>query len=154
MEFIWWSFIAGFVIMTLKDVLKPWGHPGCLKLYLNFSSRRFLVGSFLPPCLIPAQGVSHVSGVRRHEWHRKLEIWSQSTWAGDASAQSDRGVAVGVMDSRRGVHNVELFSWEQPRSSQCSGKCKIYLCSSRAVSPLTCSEGACSLYRGNKWPSW
>lgn len=33
-------------------------------------------------------------------------------------------VVVGLIDSRRGVHNVELFSWEQPGSSQCNGKCK------------------------------
>lgn len=72
------------------------------------------------------------------------EVWSQSTWAADGSAQSDRVVVVGVIDSRKGVHNVELLSWEQPGSSQCNGKCKIYLCSSRAVSLLTCSEGACS----------
>lgn len=154
-EFIWWSFTAGFVIMmTLKDALSPWSHPGCLKLYLNFSSGRFLVGLFLPPCLIPAQGVLHVSGVRCDEWHKKLKVWSQSTWAADASAQSDRVLVVGVVDSRRGVHNVELFSWEWPGSSQHNGKCKIYLCSSRAESSLTCSEGACRLHRGNKWPSW
>lgn len=150
MEFIWWSFTARFVVtMTVKDALSPWRHPGYLKLYLNFLSGRFFVGLFLPPCLIPAQGVLDVSGVTCDEWHRKLKVWSQSTRAADASAQSDRVVVVGVVDSRWGVHHVELFSWEQPGSSQCNSKCKIYLCSSRAVSLLTCSERACSLYRGN-----
>lgn len=48
-----------------------------------------------------------------------MKVWSQSTCAADASAQSDRVVVVGVVDSRRGVHNVELFTWEQPGSSQC-----------------------------------
>lgn len=79
--------------------------------------------------------------------YKKLSL---NTQAADASAQSGRVVVVGVIHSRRGVHNVELLSWEQPGFSQCNGKCKIYLCSSRAVSPLTCSEGTCSLYRGNK----
>lgn len=53
---------------------------------------------------------------------RETKSWPQSTRAVDASAQSDRVVVVGVVDSRRGIH-VELFSWERPGSSQRNGKC-------------------------------
>lgn len=70
-EFIWWSFTAGIVIMmTLKDVLRPWSHLGHLKMYLSFSSIRFtvLLGYFYCPVSFQCEVfVLHASGVRCDE---------------------------------------------------------------------------------------
>ena len=92
-EFIWWSFTAGIVIMmTLKDVLRPWSHLGHLKMYLSFSSIRFtvLLGYFYCPVSFQCEVfVLHASGVRCDEWHGKLKVLSQNTQAVGASAQSD-----------------------------------------------------------------
>lgn len=93
-ELIWWSSsTAGIVIMmTLKDILRPWSHLGYLKLYLSFSSIRFTVwlGYFYRPVSFQCEVfVLHASGMRCDQWHGKLEVQSQNTQAVGASAQSD-----------------------------------------------------------------